>query len=473
MNPAFARGFAIVPSHGRAHTKLPRFLEALRRTNTTMPGYIVVDEDDYAANNEAYDTLDLLPNWTVLPVRGGSCGAATEEALHALLEDDTDYVAWLSDDLVPETPDWDKRVIEALTGWNVVHTNDGHDEDRSFNGATAYSADVVRAAGGLYPVGCKHFFTDTMWMELGKMLNNITYLPEVMVRHLNPAYVAGEDDATTARIYGAWNTDEAAFLKWKNTERIAMANRIGQVLVDHGVSKALPDLSHIHVMIATPCGSGKYERLFVNSLWSTIDALRQCGATVNFAEAPYISDIALARMKLFGQFIRTDATHMLWIDDDMQWRASDVVRLFTYNRDFVAVAGPRKVMPPSFAVRVVNEAGQPVLLKQEAETGLFEVSHVGMAFTLITKSCAERVARAYPELECSGDDGRVEFAIFNSMVVRRRYMSEDFAFCERWRQVGGKVYVDPNISLGHVGAFVWEGSWMNHLISEANTSKVA
>lgn len=464
MDPKTAKGFAFLTTMGRVHTFVPRFFRAAKATGMTVPGFLVVDDADYAKNVAAYDALDLPENWSIHTVKGGSCGEATEQAYRDLVDHDTDYVIWLTDDLVPETPEWDQRVIEALTGWNMVSTDDGFDAPHKFNGAVAWSGDLLRAVGYLYPEGCKHFYIDTMWEELAKLMNNWTCLMDVMVRHIHHTRNPGIADKTTDHTRSFWEIDEPAFTRWKNDERLAAANRVGQLLLDYKVTTPLPDLKGIRLLIATPSGSGQYDRQFVTSLFPTFEILRQCGAQVNFAEIPFCSDIALARAKIFGQFLRSGSTHLMSIDDDMGWNPQDVVKLLSHKRDFVAVAGPRKVFPPSFAVQNVGDMGHPLPLNMEA-TGLIEVTDVGGAFTLITIECANRVRDAYPELAFAGDDGRVEYAVYNPVVVARRYKSEDFAFCHRWRAVGGKIYVDPNVSLKHVGTHVWSGDWMTQLMS--------
>lgn len=472
MDATKKQGLWLLLTHDRVTTNLPRFFAAAKATGMSTPGAVVVDEADYAKNNEAYDALELPDNWTVHVVPGGCCGTATEQALHDLC-DDLDYVGWLADDLIPETPGWDVKCIEALTGWNVVSTNDGKWAPNKLNGATVWSGDLVRAAGYLYAPGLRHFYIDTLWEELGKLMNCWTVLMDVMVRHAHVSYGDDTPDKTTERTHTAWATDEEAFLNWKNNGRLDAANRIGELLVEYGVSEALPSLAGLRVMIATPCGSGRYERLFMQSLHGTVELLRQCGAQVNFAELPYCSDIALARNKIAGMFLRSGATHLLSIDDDMGWKPQDVARLFSYKRDFVAVAGPRKVFPPSFAVQNTSASGHAMPLRQESVTGLFEASHIGMAFALVTREAFERVVNANSDLAFHGNDGSVEHGIFNPMVVNRRYMSEDFAFCERYRAVGGKIYVDPHISLQHVGTFVWQGDWYSHLVSETNERAAA
>jgi hypothetical protein len=40
---------------------------------------------------------------------------------------------------------------------------------------------------------------------------------------------------------------------------------------------------------------------------------------------------------------------------------------------------------------------------------------------------------------------------------QQRTLSEDYAFCQRWRDIGGKVYLDVNIPMGHVGPKMYHG----------------
>ena len=44
-----------------------------------------------------------------------------------------------------------------------------------------------------------------------------------------------------------------------------------------------------------------------------------------------------------------------------------------------------------------------------------------------------------------------------------RYLSEDYAFCRRWRDIGGKVFIDINSKLDHQGQHVWRGNFRAHL----------
>lgn len=461
---ANAPGLWLMPSKGRATTNLPRFCAAAIATGISTPGVILVEEGDYAENHEAYDALDLPIGWRVQPVPATCTAEATEIGWH-FMDPDDQWVGWLQDDLVPETQGWDVKVLAMLNGYNVVSTNDGALAPKRMNGATAWSADLVRAAGYLYPPGLKHLYLDDVWEALGKSTGCWHVAMDIMVRHKNVEWIESRD-TTSEKIKTYWDNDRRVFAEWQRTDAIPAAERIMAMMEGHGVKVVKHDYRGVRLMIASPCGSGRYERVFTRALFDTMLFLKQFGADVHWADLPGCSDIALARNKLFAAFLASNDTHMLWIDDDMAWNPTDVGQLINFNKDIVAVAGPRKVSPPSFAVNVSDAHGRPRPIVADPASGLFEVSNVGFAFVLITREWATRMAQHYKDLEYTGPNGQTEVGIFLPMIYNKRWLSEDYAACHRWTALGGKVYVAPHIALGHVGSHQWEGCWSDQLWSK-------
>lgn len=461
---ATAKGIWLLPTHGRASTNLPRFLKAAIETGVSTPGAILVSHADYKEHKAAYEALTLPKGWMVQIVAGETCAGkvatwryclAGEMAVHAELE----WVGWLADDLVPETTGWDVRLIAQLNGMNVVTSNDGFNAPKRANGAMVYSGDVVRAIGGLYPSGCDHYFLDDLIESLGKEIPGFwTCDMDVMVRHRHHSKT-GERDATTSKAEALFDADERAWRIWEHTQRVPTIERILALMESRGVKMIRPDLKGIRLLIATPCGSGKYDSGFRRSLDDTIRALVQFGASVHFVEMVGCSDLVIARNRLFSTFLRGDHTHLFLVDDDMVWRPEAVWQLILAKKDFVAVAGPRKVFPPSFAVNCSDENNQPIPLRIDPLTGFFEVTAVGLAFVVLTRECVVRMSQHYADLTYVDADGREEVGFCLPIITNRRYHGEDFAYCYRWRAMGGRIFVASEIALGHVGQYVWEGAW--------------
>lgn len=452
------RGFWLLPTRGRVHTNLRRCLKAIQATNTSTRIYVVVDEDEFAAHSDEYEALGC----DLFVVPGGSSGKAFEEARILLTTSDTQWVGFLSDDLIPETEGWDLALLEHLSGANVVSSNDGAHAPKRMNGAVVWSADLLKAVGYVYPPGLAHMYVDDVWEDLGRTVGIWHCDMGVMVRHAHASW-GGQKDDIAVRANSFLPSDQLIFQAWKRTGRGEAIEAITHLLREMGADVVIPDLRGMRILLAVPSGDGTYERVFMRSWVETRDAIRQYGGELLLGECPYLSDIAMARSKLFGAFLRSDCTHCFWIDADQGWQLKDFMRLLLAGKDFAAAAGVRKVYPPSFAATVTDDQGNAVRVQEVAFDGLLRVTGVGFAFACVTRDWALRMSQSYADLAFVGPDGAEDFAIFNPMVRNRRYLGEDFSACQRWRDLGGEIWVAPEIDLEHVGKHTWSGSWLNEL----------
>jgi hypothetical protein len=462
MDPKTSKGFWILPSRNHAKDRLPQFFKAARHAVMTTPGILVVEETDYAEHRDDYLALELPKNWVIYIVSAGSATAqATEYALHENLAN-ADWVGWLADDLQPETLHWDTRCIEQLNGMNFISTADGVFAPKKANGATVWSGDLVRAVGYLFAPGLEHFYFDDVWEHLGRLTGCWHCDTSVMVRHEHDM-VTGRLDNMTSEKNSHWANDEKAFARWREGgEMNAAAERILALMESKGAKLVKYDAKGVKLMLASPSSDRKYEGAFVKSKDATQDYIRQLGGEFVWAEMPY-STIDFARSKMLGHFLRSDSTHLLFVDDDQGWPPDAVLKLLSYKLDFVAVAGVRKTFPPSFAVGSQDDDGNPMPIRIDPKTGLLEPTRVGMAFAMISRACAHRMIQSYPELTYRTADGRDEVGVFMPMIVNKQYLGEDMAFSYRWRAIGGKVLVDGSISLDHIGPHIWSGAWLDHL----------
>src|SRR5665213_2423966 len=225
------------------------------------------------------------------------------------------------------------------------------------------------------------------------------------------------------------------------------------------------NLSDCHVLIASPIMDGRVDFVYHNSLMKTKALLEQFGAKVQTLGTKYCADVALARSRIFGAFIRLDAaTHLLSIDSDMGWDENDVVTMLLLKRQFLAAVGPKKLYPITFAYNNSDDNFKQLPLMHELETHVAEVSEVGGAFVLMTKECGQKLADGYPELQFHGDENVIEHGVYDPLYVKAesgtpiRRLSEDYAVCYRWRQLGGKIEVLLDATLQHVGSHTFTGN---------------
>ena len=99
------------------------------------------------------------------------------------------------------------------------------------------------------------------------------------------------------------------------------------------------------------------------------------------------------------------------------------------------------------------------------EGGLAKVAYCGTGFLMIRREAVERMCAHYPQLKFKRDhsldastasDNR--YALFDTMVDGGgTYLSEDFAFCKRWTDMGGEIWADLDSKLQHVGPQTFTG----------------
>lgn len=457
-----SNGIWLMPSRRRIPS-LRRFFAAAKATGMTTGGRVVVNQSEFMEMFAEYKALaeELPDGWQVLPVTADCVADAMNTAWRDVGQG-KDWIGGLCDDHVPKTPGWDTALVADIKGWNVVSSNDDWQAPKRIHGATVWSGDLLRTMGGIYPAGFKHFFVDDVWEALGNATQCWQTRMDITVAHMH-AFRAGKSDSTTAHIGRWWDADETRFRFWAADEKRVMADAIVDLMERHGVQVTRPRLDGMSIYLASPTGDGNYDRHYLRSFENTTNMIRQCGGRVDFGDLPYCADISLARAKLFGAFLRSPHSHMMMIDADMGWNPLDVIKMAMLKRDFIAAAGPKKAYPIRFAFNLSDSAGGDIPLIAEGGTEVWKVTEIGLAFALISRACAERMAGAYPELVFMSDNGQTEHDLFAPMIVNQRRKSEDFAFCHRWTSLGGSIFMLPSVKLKHSGGHMFEASVLDEI----------
>lgn len=455
-------GVFLLPTAGRLQN-LRRFLVSAREMGTTEVGWVLVNAPELAEKRLDYErAIALAPKGWVLKGVDADCYGAAIRAVW----DETRHMRWIglvSDDLVAASPNWDTALIATLQGWNFASTNDGwqNGEDGQplrMHGAIAWSGDLVRAVGWIFPPDFRHIFHDDVWETLGKEAGCWSFQPQIMCRHLHEAR-EGVIGPTMNRESALWKHDQACYERWLLEDKPRCVDACRALAAARGVTVMKPDFTGVRVMIATPTIDGKYESSYMGSVFQTMIMLQQQGVKCALAEEKYTADISLARARLFGAFLRSNSSHLLMIDADMAWSSEAILRLFGAKKDFVGIAGPKKRYPITFAANHTDADGNPIKLVYDNESATMEVSEIGSAFCLITKGMAERMRDAYPELRFLGATGEPEYGMFMPLIHNLRMFSEDFAFCKRWRDIGGRVFMVPDVALSHTGCHTFTGAF--------------
>jgi len=215
------------------------------------------------------------------------------------------------------------------------------------------------------------------------------------------------------------------------------------------------------LMMATPCYGGVVTSAYLLSMIRTCAVLTANGIRHEVVTAAGDSLITRARNTLVSVFMASGHSHLMFIDADIEWPAEAVVALLNADKDVICGAYPKKVMPRSYAVNFLDG---PVV---RDPSGIVEIKEAAAGFLMIRRGAFERMMQAYPQTRYGGTEGLSErqsqftYALFDCLIddddPARRYLSEDYGFCRRWRASGGRIWLDPRIELRHHGAAAFEG----------------
>jgi hypothetical protein len=237
----------------------------------------------------------------------------------------------------------------------------------------------------------------------------------------------------------------------------------------------------IHLVVATPCFGGQVSSIYASSIFKLQSAIR-AKSNVEFKVLLRDGDalITRARANLMTQFLDDpSATHFLFVDADVGFQPNQVFRLIESGADVVAALYPIKRVNWDKARRAI-ETNKPNVPAASLDyvleinnpdnvvvvNGFTRVRYAGTGFLMIRRHVFEKMCAAYPSLQffrehsidaLAGSPNR--FALFECMIDpnSKTYLSEDFAFCRRWTDLGGEIWADLESRLDHVGPSVFQG----------------
>lgn len=220
------------------------------------------------------------------------------------------------------------------------------------------------------------------------------------------------------------------------------------------------------VMIATPIARDPVWQ-YTRCLATCVEFLPRHGVGMHFQFVVGSSNVAKARNELVAHFLASECTDLLFIDDDMEWNPGDILRLLASDKPVIGGVGRMRVQKPNtdpevWCCRFLPDAREGL---HQDDMGAVEVLGFGTAFMLINRSVFEAMIAAHPEWKRAGakdwpDEIRAhyyEFFRHNREGDGGAEMSEDYVFCSRWRDMGGSIWIDPSIVLGHVGTWNYRG----------------
>ena len=245
------------------------------------------------------------------------------------------------------------------------------------------------------------------------------------------------------------------------------------------------------LMIATPMYGGQCTGMYTRSSVELVSMLTRMG----IPHVPYYlfneSLITRARNYCADVFVRSDCTHMIFIDSDIGFNPNDVIALLAMQSDdsdydIIGAPYPKKCIGWEKIKMAVDKGfadNDANLLENFVGDFVFnpkagneripigepaEVLEIGTGFMMIRKKTFEKFAEVFPQYMYKPDhirtedfDGSREIMMYFQAEIdpkSKRYLSEDYWWCQKVNEIGLKTWLCPWMKLQHVGTYVFGGS---------------
>jgi hypothetical protein len=223
--------------------------------------------------------------------------------------------------------------------------------------------------------------------------------------------------------------------------------------------------TRVHMMM--PCYGGQLTESTFMSYIKWANMARQLGLEWTVETMTNESLISRARNTLTAKFLATkESTHLMFIDADIGWEPWHLLVMLNAQKDVIGGLYPMKSLPVKWCVNgIPDQVNDP-------ESSLVEVTKTGTGFMLIKRDVFEKL-NAHPAVRTFANDigmpkdlDQYMKTYFDTAVREGRYYSEDWTFCENWRDLGGQIWVDKRVLLRHTGTYVFDGNSQEQLFKD-------
>lgn len=248
------------------------------------------------------------------------------------------------------------------------------------------------------------------------------------------------------------------------------------------------------IQVATPCYGRGCSDLFLQSYSRFQSDCQKDGITCSLITVGNESMVTRARNTINAIHLSTPnpshphrATHKLWLDADQSFRTQDIYSMLAMNLYVVGGAVPMKTIQWKQVCENVLKQANAVMKKEQTAihlaevessgliyaihpilgrpplrtNGAVEVSRIGTGALLIQREAEERLVKHFPERYLDNPDNPAimdgYYNFYDSSVRDHTYLSEDYTWCNLWREIGGAIWLFESGCFGHLGSYEFKG----------------
>ena len=205
------------------------------------------------------------------------------------------------------------------------------------------------------------------------------------------------------------------------------------------------------VLIGTPSYDGRVDVWYANSLLETVRMSYEKDVFIHAIYTSYDSLIQRARNSLFRLALTGGYDDLFFIDSDCEWQAEWIFRLLERPEPIVGGALVKKSEKEGYTVKLLDRE-----LKYSQDGKLIEVDGVGTGFMKINRFALEKLWDMSDKYMSEGEEHRM---VCDIKVENGDLISEDYIVCNKWKSLGYKVWLDPTITLNHIGIKKYKGDF--------------
>lgn len=234
-------------------------------------------------------------------------------------------------------------------------------------------------------------------------------------------------------------------------------------------------MSNVRLRILSPAYSGFTARN-ISSLLGLRRLCADAGIAFQWSAVEDVGDIVWARNLIGHTFEAGDSTHLLMVDGDIGYPPEIVLRMIARDVPFACAAPPARALRLDLFAKAAKEGHESpsrflpkfyvIPTKEDSESkkfsiddkGFVKIESIGGAFLLLRREVFTEIA-AGGEVSSYVKDEKKITGYFDHMSVGDARLAEDRAFCRRWRNVGGDIYLLPDAPMTHTGPYTFSGDY--------------